>query len=58
MKIPAHIYAFALAALCLVGSIVLVAMGKQVPPELWQAGFLSVGAGAGVAMPQAPAPPT
>ncbi len=51
MKIPAHVYAFGLAALCLIGAIVLVAINKSVPVELWQAAFLSLGAGAGISVP-------
>ncbi len=56
MKNPA-LYAFVLGALGVVGSIVLVAINKQVPPELWQATFLSVGAGAGVAYNAPPKTP-
>lgn len=56
MNIPAHVYAFVLAAICVVGAVVLTAMNKTVPVELWQAAFLSAGAGAGIALPSAPAP--
>lgn len=64
MNIPAHVYAFALSAICFVGAIVLVALNHIVPPELWQGGFLAAGAGAGIALPSTgttttstPAPP-
>lgn len=57
MKLPAHVYAFALAALCIGGAIVLTAMSKTVPSELWQAAFLTVGAGAGIAIPAGATPP-
>lgn len=50
-NIPAHVYAFVLAAICFIGAIVLIAMNKTVAPELWQAGFLAAGAGAGIALP-------
>ena len=59
VNLPGHVYAFALAAICFIGGIVLVAVNKQVPPELWQAGFLAAGAGAGIALPTtAPTQPT
>lgn len=51
MSLPGHVYAFALAAICIVGAIVLIAVSKSVPPELWQAAFLAAGAGAGIALP-------
>lgn len=59
MNVPAHVYAFGLAAICFIGAIVLIAINKTVPPELWQAGFLAAGAGAGIALPttSTPAPP-
>lgn len=58
MKVPPHVYAFALAAICFIGAIVLIALNKTVPTELWSAGYLAAGAGAGIAYPTpAPAPP-
>ena len=50
------IAAFALAALCIVGAIVLVAINKTVPPELWAIAFASLTGGAGIAVPQTVTP--
>jgi hypothetical protein len=57
MNVPAHVYAFVLAAICFIGAIVLVALNHTVPPELWQGGFLAAGAGAGIAIPSGTTPP-
>jgi hypothetical protein len=43
--------AIALAALCVVGAVVLVALNKTVPPELWAIAFASLTGGAGIAVP-------
>lgn len=43
--------AIALAALCVVGAVVLVALNKAVPPELWAIAFASLTGGAGIAVP-------
>ena len=57
--------AFALAALCIVGAVVLLAINKTVPEDLWTIAFASLTGGAGIAIPTptttsttaAPAPP-
>lgn len=58
MNWPGHVYAFGLAAICFIGAIVLIAINKTVPPELWQAGFLAAGAGAGISLPAVNTPTT
>lgn len=52
-----HLYAFALAGVGLVGAIVLAAIGKAVPVELWSLTFGALGAGAGISLPGASSPP-
>lgn len=65
---PANIalVALALAALCIVGAVVLVAINKTVPAELWAIAFAALTGGAGIAVPTvtqpaalpSPQPPT
>jgi hypothetical protein len=43
--------AIALAALCVIGAVVLVALNKAVPPELWAIAFAALTGGAGIAVP-------
>ena len=49
--------AIGLAALCVVGAVVLVALGKTVPAELWAIAFAALTGGAGIAVPTAVAAP-
>lgn len=49
--------AIALAALCVVGAVVLVAINKTVPAELWAIAFASLTGGAGIAVPTVAATP-
>ena len=46
---PAAAYLVAIVAL--LGSVVLAALGRTVPPELWQLGAAAFGAGAGASVP-------
>jgi hypothetical protein len=54
--------AISLAALCVIGAVVLVALNKTVPPELWAIAFASLTGGAGIAVPTVttttPTPPS
>lgn len=52
------VLAFALAALCVVGAIILTAIGKTVPTDLWTLAFASLTGGAGIAIPTLPTTPT
>ncbi len=49
--------AFALVALCVIGAVVLVAMSKPVPTELWALAFAALTGGAGIAAPSSPPVP-
>lgn len=49
-------YAFALAALCIVGAVVLTALSKTVPAELWAVAFAALTGGAGIAVPSSSSP--
>jgi hypothetical protein len=40
-----------LAAIALLGAIILIGIGKTVPENLWTVVYILVGAGAGVAQP-------
>lgn len=59
MKLPANAaaYAFILAAIGLVGSIVLAAMNKTIPANLWVVTIGALTGGAGIAIPTPPATP-
>ena len=43
--------AVGLAALCVIGAVVLVAINKTVPAELWAIAFAALTGGAGIAVP-------
>lgn len=48
--------AIGLAALCVIGAVVLVAINKTVPAELWAIAFASLTGGAGIAVPTVAVP--
>ena len=61
MKLPSNAVAlaFGLTAICVIGAIVLAALNKTVPENLWIVAFASLTGGAGIAAPVTPtaAPP-
>ena len=53
----AALYAFVLAGIGLVGAIVLAAMSKPIPANLWVVTLAALTGGAGISIPSAPATP-
>lgn len=53
MKTSIALYAFLLATICVTGAVVLAALGKDIPADLWNIALVAVGGGAGVAIPSA-----
>jgi hypothetical protein len=43
--------AFGLAAVCIIGAIVLAALGKPIPANLWTVAVGSLAGGAGITVP-------
>lgn len=56
MKLPAHVYAFAVGFAGLVGIIVLAATSHPIPTILQIVTASAVAAGAGIAIPTPPTP--
>jgi hypothetical protein len=49
--------AFVLAGIGLIGAIVLAAMSKTIPSNLWTVTLAALAGGAGIALPTPPPPP-
>jgi len=59
MKLPSNmaLAAFVLAGIGLIGAIVLAAMSKTIPANLWTVTLAALAGGAGISIPSTPAAP-
>jgi len=60
MKLPTNmaLMAFGIAAIGLIGAIVLAAMSKTIPSNLWTVTLAALAGGAGISIPSVPASPS